>query len=343
MLNPGTLAVEPIIQAANKEIKEILQKKLGATLVESSDDLWQPDPECEQMEIDFRKALARLVPVFMPDIMFRITPSGEPVFPEFAAAIKKTEFAPGKYFGQGALEPIDYLVKLADLEIPIPKNLTIATVQDEILANSFRFHISQYLTRRAKDWEEKGFKEQLINWENLNQRSKYWGDDQRSAFKNWEEITDPRNPLGGRQGVDERIMLRELLRRVDMMVLLENKLDAFVRLHSALPPAKIGWPDEPGMINHLRNEITYGPNAGLTEVLVPAGYVQQAYDAVYTLNSDKTKYIGKASPVAIQVPEPGLPFSLVFRTEPGKEDVLLEIASAYEKASKRRVSPPNFQ
>jgi Asp-tRNA(Asn)/Glu-tRNA(Gln) amidotransferase A subunit family amidase len=78
-------------------------------------------------------------------------------------------------------------------------------------------------------------------------------------------------------------------------------------------------------------------------MLVPAGYVQQAYDAVYTLNSDKTKYIGKASPVAIQVPEPGLPFSLVFRTEPGKEDVLLEIASAYEKASRRRVSPPNFQ
>jgi hypothetical protein len=29
-------------------------------------------------------------------------------------------------------------------------------------------------------------------------------------------------------------MLRELLRRVDMMVILENKLDVFVRLHSAL-------------------------------------------------------------------------------------------------------------
>jgi Asp-tRNA(Asn)/Glu-tRNA(Gln) amidotransferase A subunit family amidase len=37
-----------------------------------------------------------------------------------------------------------------------------------------------------------------------------------------------------------------------------------------------------------------------------------------------------------------MPFSLVFRAEPGKEDVLLRIASAYEAASMRRVMPPAF-
>jgi hypothetical protein len=41
-------------------------------------------------------------------------------------------------------------------------------------------------------------------------------------------------------------------------------------------------------------------------------------------------------------PPPGLPFSLVFRAEPGKEDVILRIASAYEAASKRRIPPPAF-
>jgi len=256
--------------------------------------------------------------------------------------VKPTEFAPGKIFGSGSMDPIDYLVELADLRITPPKNLDIATVQDEILANSFRFHIRQYLSRRAHDWKVQGFVERLVDWPSLNARSKYWGDDQRSAFKNWEEITDPRNPLGGRQGVDERIMLRELLRRVDMMVILENKLDVFVRLHSALPPAKIGWPEEPGPINHLRNEITFGPNAGLTEILVPAGYVTQAYDAVYQLSPDRKSYTGKSVEVATPIPAPGLPFSLVFRAEPGKEDLLLEVASSYEKASKRRVSPPNF-
>jgi hypothetical protein len=32
----------------------------------------------------------------------------------------------------------------------------------------------------------------------------------------------------------------------------------------------------------------------------------------------------------------------VFRSEPGKEDVLLRIASAYEAASSRRIAPPAF-
>src|SRR5215831_12571341 len=114
MLNPGTKTAEPITTAVAREIKTILGAKLGATLVESSDPLWRADPEIEQMKTDFRRALARLVPVFMPDILFRLTPSGEPVFPDFAAAIVPTAFAPGKVFGTGKLLPIDYPVELAD-------------------------------------------------------------------------------------------------------------------------------------------------------------------------------------------------------------------------------------
>ena len=342
MVNPGIKAVEPIISAAAHEIKEVLGKHLGATLVESSHPLWQKDSSVEQMDIDFTKALARLVPVFMPDILFRLNEQGQPLFPEFAQAIQPTEFEPGKIFGSGKMTSIDYMVELADLNIAPPKNLNIATIQHQILANSFRYHIKQYLTRRAADWQAAGFRETLIDWPTLNQRSKFWGDDQRSAFKNWEETTDPRNALGGRQGINERIMLRELLRRVDMMVILENKLDVLVRLHTPLPPAKIGWPDEPGEINLLRNELLYGPNAGLTEILIPAGYVKTAYDAQYVLAEDRKSYVGKASEQVTQLAEPGMPFSLVFRVEPGMEDRLIRIASAYEGASKRRVSPPQF-
>ena len=342
MLAAGCKAAEPITTAAAQEIQSVLATHLGATLVESSDPLWKPDPDVEQMTIDFRKALARLVPVFMPDILFRLDDEGSPVFPEFAAAIVPTEFAPGKVFGAGKMQPIDYMVELADLRIEPPRNLDVSTVQNQILANSFRFHIRQYLSRRANDWQARGFTETLVDWPALNARSKYWGDDQRSAYKNWEETTDPRNPLAGRQGVDERIMLRELLRRVDMMVILENRLDALVRLHTPLPPAIIGGPDEPGLIARLRNESQYGPNAGLTEVLVPAGYVRVAYDAQFALSDDHKKYIAVANDKATQLPAPGLPFSLVFRAEPGKEDLVLKIASAYEAGSRRRVPPPAF-
>ena len=342
LIPPGSLTEVPIVTAAAKEIKAILGEHLGATLVESSDPLWPPDADLETMKTDFRRALARLVPIFMPDLLFRLGPDQQPVFKDFAAAIVRTEFMPGKTFGTGTMQPIDYCVALAEGRIAPPSNLDLATIQHQQLANTFRFHISQYLMRRSADWQEKGFSEGLNDWAALNARSKFWGDDQRAAFKNWEEVTDPRNPLGGRQGVDERIMLRELLRRVDMMVIIENRLDALVRLHTPWPPALIGGAYQYDIASNLAPESLSGPNAGLTEMLIPAGYVTTVYDPVFALSADRTRFVSKPSHSAKMIPEPGLPFSLVFRAEPGKEDVLLKIASTYEAASRRRVPPPAF-
>jgi Asp-tRNA(Asn)/Glu-tRNA(Gln) amidotransferase A subunit family amidase len=339
---PGSKTEEPIVTAAAREIKAMLGGRLGATLVESSDPLWTRDPDVEAMKTDFRRALAQLVPIIMPDLLFRLGRDGRPLFKEFAAAIVPTEFAPGKTFGTGTMQPIDYCVALAEGRIEPPRNFDIATIQEQELAMAFRFHVPQYLSRRAADWQARGFTETLVDFAALNARSKFWGDDGRAAFKNWEEVADPRNPLGRRQGVDERIMLRELLRRVDMMVLIENRLDALVRLHTPFPPGRIGGAYQPGVPGNLRLETFYGPNAGLTEVLVPAGYVTTVYDPVFTLSPDAMRYVPVPSDTPTAIPDPGLPFSLVFRAEPGREDVLLKIASAYEAASKRRVPPPAF-
>ena len=88
--------------------------------------------------------------------------------------------------------------------------------------------MAQYLSRRAADWEKRGFKETLADWPSLNARSKFWSDEQRAGWKNWEETENVRSPLGERQGVAERLMLRELLRRVEMKVIQENRLDVVV-------------------------------------------------------------------------------------------------------------------
>ena len=124
----------------------------------------------------------------------------------------------------------------------MPANLNIRTIQPQAPSKAFRFHFVQYATRRAADWKALGFTETLVDFPTLNARSKFWGDDQRAAFKNWEETDDIRNPLDERQGIHERFLLRELLRRVEMKVLQENKLDVVVRLHSSLPPGQ----DRPG-------------------------------------------------------------------------------------------------
>jgi amidase len=168
---PGSKAEQPIVTAAATEIKAILGERLGATLVESSDPLWTPDPEMEVMRTDFRRALARLVPVFMPELLFRLGPDGQPLFKEFAAVIVPTEFMPGKVFGTGKMQPIDYMVEMAEERIVPPKKLDIATIQQQELAMAFRFHIPQYLTRRAADWKAIGFTETLVDFLALNARA----------------------------------------------------------------------------------------------------------------------------------------------------------------------------
>jgi Asp-tRNA(Asn)/Glu-tRNA(Gln) amidotransferase A subunit family amidase len=339
---PGVKADEPIVEAAAKEIKTVLAGKLGATLVESVDPLWPDDPDIPNMKPTYSEALAQLLPVLFPDILYRLTPQGTPQFPEFAAKIRPTEFEPGKTFGSGTMDPIDYLIRLAEGLEPIPQNLNIRTIQNQAESMTFRFHFPQYAMRRAADWKARGFTETLVDFPTLNARSKFWGDDQRAAFKNWEEITNMRNPLGRRQGIDERVQLRELLRRVEMKVIQENHLDVVVRLHTSLPPGKIGLAEWPAPAGTVRGEASFGPNAGLTEVLVPAGYVRTVYDPVLTLSADKKRYVATNNNTPTPLPAPGLPFSLVFRSEPGREDLTLKVASAYQMASTRRISPPGF-
>jgi amidase len=136
--------------------------------------------------------------------------------------------------------------------------------------------------------------------------------------------------------------MRELLRRLEMKVIYENHLDAVVRVHYSLPPGKIGLAPQPEPRGDIRGELRMGPFAGLTEVLIPAGYVTTVYDPVFALSPDKKRYIPTNNNTPTTLTAPGLPFSLVFRAEPGKEDVILKVASAYQAASKRRVPPPQF-
>ena len=69
------------------EIKTVLGGHLGATLVESPIHCGRPIPKSRQMKTDYRRALARLVPVFMPDLLFRLERGRPAGVQEFAAAI----------------------------------------------------------------------------------------------------------------------------------------------------------------------------------------------------------------------------------------------------------------
>ena len=158
-------------------------------------------------------------------------------------------------------------------------------------------------------------------------------------------LRDLRNPPGERQGIAERVQLRELLRRVVVKVMQENKLDLMINVHSSLPPGRIGLAPEPIVDDHGAS-FAFGPNAGITEVLIPAGYVRTAYDATFELATDaeRSQVLSRVVPARSrrQSPAPGLPFSISFWSEPGMEHLTLKAASAYQAISKRRVPPPAF-
>lgn len=339
-----TKADEPIVDAVSAEIKSVLGKHLGATLVESVARGWADDPEIPNMSPSFDQAIAQILPALFPDLLFRLTPAREPEFPAFAERIEPTTFAAGVTKGTGSLQPADWMLRWAEGLEPSPPNLNLRSILALENSRTMRFHLSQYLMRRARDWADRGYTETLADFPALNRRSKFWSDASRASFKNWEQLRDIRNQPAARQGIPEQIQLRELLRRVIMKVMQENKLDLIINLHSALPPGKIGLAPEPP-VNDRSTSYALGPNAGITEVLIPAGYVRTVYDPAFEPATDangRKSYRGRTSTTPTTLPAPGLPFSISFWAEPGMEHLILKAASAYEAASKRRVPPPAF-
>jgi amidase len=53
-------------------------------------------------------------------------------------------------------------------------------------------------------------------------------------------------------------------------------------------------------------ETLYGPNAGLTEVLIPAGYVGEAWDPVFKLSEDRRRYVSAPAEAPTPLAAPGL-------------------------------------
>ena len=323
----------------------MLGEHLGATLVESTDPLWTPDPDIETDEdrLPPRAGAARAGVHARPAVPAR---AGRPAAVQ---GVRRGDRADRVHARQDVRHRHDAADRLLRRRSPRDGSRRraisiIATIQQQELAMAFRFHISQYLTRRAADWKARGFHRDAGRLAARSTRARSSG----ATISAPRSRTGRRSPIrairiGRRQGVNERIMLRELLRRVDMMVILENQ----PRRAGAAAHAVAAGHDRPRLPVRHRQQ----PRAGVAvrperrpdrsadpgrlrhDGLRPGLHAQRRRHAIR---------LGRLRTRRPRIPAPGLPFSLVFRAEPGKEDVLLRIASTYEAASKRRVPPPNF-
>ena len=82
----------------------------------------RPIPDVEQMTVDFRKALARLVPVFMPDLLFRVKAGRHAGVSRISPRRScRPSSRRAKSSASGTMQPIDYCVELAEGRIAPPR------------------------------------------------------------------------------------------------------------------------------------------------------------------------------------------------------------------------------
>ena len=163
----------------------------------------------------------------------------------------------------------------------------------------------------------------------------------------------------------------QLLQKIILKVMADNKLDALVYPYSTLPPhvivasrqaASYNTGTEPRILkagtqlsdaNFLPGEqvlktdldlfrgaggswsVNLSPVTGFPAIVVPAGFTKEAYDRVPDAKDPNgSRLVG---PVAVS-----LPMALEFLGRPFEESALFEIASAYEAGTKHRRAPKGF-
>ena len=137
-----------------------------------------------------------------------------------------------------------------------------------------------------------------------------------------------------------RMLLRFAVQQVVLQCMAELNLDAVTYATSNVPPLKLGAPEELPVKGretwHLnRGMFTLFGHEGFPVITVPAGFTTQVYDLEFNPSApDMPRVVG---------PTPArLPVGIDFAGRPFDEPTLLRIASAYARATKHRVPPPDF-
>lgn len=338
---PWTKDDEDRVNQFNAELAVL--KVLGAELVESVDPEYiarmGDDPAIPNMTLDFNDAIAQILPYYAPSYIFRSNSDGSPEFPslfDFSSDHITTGVA--LFFGDLAVP-----AAISDGHLNLRRLQSFPSTPGE-----FKHSFNIYLRERGDT--------KMVDFDAINSDSNFFTD----------KLLDPEDPLridpnflsDRRQnfedhaaeltiestGLNDRIMVREVMRKVMAKVMGDNKLDAFTNPLSTLPPAKLGQVGNPsGAGLRPSTRFPLSADAGTPEVVVPMGFSRIVYDPIMTLNpEDSSRVIGIPGTVETVLPEPGLPHGIAFWAGPGQEAVLLEIASAYETETTHRQPPPNF-
>jgi amidase len=297
----------------NAEITKVLRDRLGAEIVESFDPLYADDPSIPNMTYNFQQALAEILPFHMPEYLQRPGRGGALPYAVPNADVTRR----------------DYMVQVAEGRAPWPAALNIRSVNNAPPAASFAFNFAQYLLRRGDA--------RVNDWASLNANAKYHSASRVAAMRNWENKVDLAS-----DGITQNIKMRDVMRLVILKVMRQNNIDVLVNPTITVPPARIGYANQPTANDRPTGRFTTSANVGIPEITVPAGFNTVIYEPGYVLNSTKSAYAAVANEDRRTTLEFPLPVGLSFWGGPGDEGVVIRAAAAYEAATTHRRPPPAF-
>ncbi|HYT54899.1 MAG TPA: amidase family protein [Verrucomicrobiae bacterium] len=135
--------------------------------------------------------------------------------------------------------------------------------------------------------------------------------------------------------VRDRDANRSAIQQTVMQCMATLNLDAVTYPTGNVPAALIKAPVEPDVNGRSHQAWTLLGTMGFPAITVPAGFTTQVFDRVRDANAPGGTRLVGAVPAK-------LPVGIDFLTMPFGEPMLLRIASAYERATHHRISPPEF-
>jgi len=298
----------------NAEITKVLRDQLGAELVESFDPMYPDDPSIPNMTYNFQQALAEILPFHMPEYLQRPGRDGGAL--PYAAP-------------NADVTTRDYMVKAGEGQAPWSDKLNIRSVNNGPPSASFAFNFAQYLLRRGDV--------RVNDWASLNANAKYYSATRVAAMKNWENKINLAS-----DGMTQNIKMREVMRLVILKVMRQNNLDVLVNPTTTIPPARIGYANQPQINDRPVGRFPTSANVGIPEITVPAGFNTVSYEPEYVLNAAKSAYVSSANENRRSTLEIPLPVGISFWGGPGDEGIVIKIAAAYEAATRHRAAPAAF-
>jgi amidase len=224
----------------------------------------------------------------------------------------------------------DRVAQLADMYLDpsrVPAGTTIRTIGAASDNGMTKYMLTRYLKERG-DANIKTLKD-------LIDKSKYYRDIRPDAGFIDRKVA--LEEINASMTLDLATIFQDRFANQQIMLqcMAEQNLDAVVSPSGNIPAYILGAPIEPPLDGRTNSVWGLLGQHGIPTLSVPSGFTTYVYDRV------RDPKAPGGSRLAAPVPAK-LPLGIMFWGRPFSEPTLLKIASAYEAATKHRISPPDF-